>query len=271
MPLTDWPFERGRTYNRRADIHARYAGQEQNGIITPGDYPLVIAITGEEGRQHGYSDRLRPDGVFEYFGEGQVGDMRMIRGNHAIANHAQDGKSLLLFKKERSGRLRFDGEWVCEKVLERDAPDRDRTMRRAFVFELRPLEAVNIEIEQEPQGQPGASLGALRSVALAAARVAAPSGAALRTVYQRSLDVRRYVLARAAGHCEGCASPAPFLRADGTPYLEPHHIRRVSDGGPDDPRYVIALCPNCHRRVHAGADGDSYNATLMTAMRSIEP
>ena len=73
-----------------------------------------------------------------------------------------------------------------------------------------------------------------------------------------------YVQARAAGHCEGCKSPAPFARKNGAPYLEPHHIRRVSDGGPDDPAFVISLCPNCHRRVlHAGADGDDYNAELL--------
>lgn len=79
------------------------------------------------------------------------------------------------------------------------------------------------------------------------------------------------VVVRAAGRCEGCKSPAPFIRKNGSPYLEPHHIRRVSDGGPDDPAFVISLCPNCHRRVHAGADGDKYNAELLVAMASIEP
>ena len=91
------------------------------------------------------------------------------------------------------------------------------------------------------------------------------------TIYQRSRDIRNYVLARAIGHCEGCKSPAPFTRKDGTPYLEPHHIRRVSDGGPDDPAFVVALCPNCHRRVHAGADGETYNAHLLEEMTTIEP
>src|SRR5262249_22878711 len=45
-------------------------------------------------------------------------------------------------------------------------------------------------------------------------------------------------------------------------YLEPHYLRRLSDGGPDHLAHVIALCPNCHRRVHAGADVATYNATL---------
>jgi 5-methylcytosine-specific restriction protein A len=68
-----------------------------------------------------------------------------------------------------------------------------------------------------------------------------------------------------------CNAPAPFQRLDGTPYLEPHHLRRLSDGGPDHPAHVIALCPNCHRRVHAGVDGKTYNAQLNSTMTVIEP
>ena len=81
--------------------------------------------------------------------------------------------------------------------------------------------------------------------------------------------MRDYVLARATGNCEGCSEP--FLRSDGTPNLEPHHIRRLSDGGPDHTTFVIALCPTCHSRVHAGADGKSNNATLLQQMAVIEP
>jgi 5-methylcytosine-specific restriction enzyme A len=45
----------------------------------------------------------------------------------------------------------------------------------------------------------------------------------------------------------------------------------LSIGGPDDPSFVIALCPNCHRRVHAGQDGEGYNSNLRVAMKAIEP
>jgi 5-methylcytosine-specific restriction protein A len=49
----------------------------------------------------------------------------------------------------------------------------------------------------------------------------------------------------------------------GSPYLEPHHIRRISDGGPDDPRFMGAVCPNCHREIHFGLRGDEKNAALL--------
>ncbi|WP_348641094.1 HNH endonuclease signature motif containing protein [Martelella sp. HB161492] len=61
------------------------------------------------------------------------------------------------------------------------------------------------------------------------------------------------------------------MKPDGEPYLEPHHLRRLSDGGPDHPAHVISLCPNCHRRVHFGRDATEYNQSLVTRMRAIEP
>jgi len=146
----------------------------------------------------------------------------------------------------------------------------NRAERDAIVFELRPLEAVVEKVEGEPVAS-GLTLEQLRQLALSAANESSqPPSAGKRNVYQRSRDVRIYVLARANGKCEGCNAPAPFIRLDGTPYLEPHHLRRLSDGGPDHPAHVIALCPNCHRRVHAGADGKPYNAKLTASMAMIE-
>jgi 5-methylcytosine-specific restriction enzyme A len=267
-----WGFEEGKIYHRRQDIHAKYGGQQQGGIITPSQHPLVIIITGEEGLVHGYADRTRPDGVFEYFGEGQLADMVMHRGNHAIANHSSDGKSLLLFRKTDDG-LRFVAEMVYENHHLEVAPDRTGKQRQAIVFELRPLSAI-VERTEDPTitVESAKPLEQLRALAKAAASTTVSSHiSGARNIYERSADVRNFVLARAPVHCEGCKSPAPFTRKNGSPYLEPHHIRRVSDGGPDDPAFVISLCPNCHRRVHAGADGDKYNAELLVAMASIEP
>lgn len=69
--------------------------------------------------------------------------------------------------------------------------------------------------------------------------------------FVRNADVIAEVLLRAAGKCESCLSPAPFLRKkDKSPYLEVHHRVRLADGGEDTVANAIALCPNCHRREH---------------------
>lgn len=71
--------------------------------------------------------------------------------------------------------------------------------------------------------------------------------------YKRNPDIVAEALFRAGGRCEQCTDPAPFMRAsDGSPYLEVHHVRSLSDGGEDSLANVIALCPNCHREIHHG-------------------
>ncbi len=49
-------FEVGRTYDRRSEIHGPYGGQQQGGISTPKNQPLVFLFTGESGEQYGYKD-----------------------------------------------------------------------------------------------------------------------------------------------------------------------------------------------------------------------
>jgi 5-methylcytosine-specific restriction protein A len=123
-----------------------------------------------------------------------------------------------------------------------------------------------------PENVSAESLDHLREKAYAAA-VAATQAAvkdAKRTLYQRSAAVHDYVLARAAGTCECCRGRAPFVRRDGSPYLEPHHTRRISDRGPDHPRWVGAACPNCHREIHFGADGDARNQRLQEYISQLE-
>lgn len=54
----------------------------------------------------------------------------------------------------------------------------------------------------------------------------------------------------ADGSCDFCGKIAPFTDAEGNAFLECHHIDWLSRGGPDTLDNTVALCPNCHRRMH---------------------
>jgi 5-methylcytosine-specific restriction protein A len=118
------PFVTGKLYHRRSEVHGILRGQRRGGIATP-QGPFVLLFTGESGRAHGYVDGWSTDGLYRYFGEGRKGDMKLIRGNKAVAEHVQRGKSLLLFHTEKKGHVRYMGEFVCSGYQTERAPDAD--------------------------------------------------------------------------------------------------------------------------------------------------
>lgn len=73
------------------------------------------------------------------------------------------------------------------------------------------------------------------------------------SVFKRNQYIVAEVLDRAAGVCENCHKPAPFLKDhDRSPFLEVHHKKPLAEGGEDTVENAIALCPNCHRHAHHG-------------------
>jgi predicted restriction endonuclease len=74
--------------------------------------------------------------------------------------------------------------------------------------------------------------------------------------YRRDPYIAVYAKRRANGHCDLCGASAPFKDRKGEPYLECHHVEWLSCGGEDSIDNVVALCPNCHRRIHVLNDAD---------------
>jgi 5-methylcytosine-specific restriction protein A len=264
-------FVPGQVYRRR-DLHSRWGGQRQGGISTPGQHNLILLFTGEAGKQHGYRDELSEDGVFLYTGEGQRGDMQFISGNRAIRDHTLNGKDLHLFKQGRKGFVQYVGQMVCTGWQYSVASDTQRQERKAIVFELVPIEGFTVEGTNvsEAHELEHESLEALRQKALADSALARTPAERKAVWRRRSRAIKLYVLKRASGKCEGCDTPAPFKTMKGEPYLEPHHIRRLSDGGPDHPRWVVAVCPNCHCRVHYAVDAEEFNKRLADFAARVE-
>ncbi|MDB4528196.1 EVE domain-containing protein, partial [Akkermansiaceae bacterium] len=63
------------------------------------------------------------------------------------------------------------------------------------------------------------------------------------TVFDRDARIVALAKKRAAYRCEvrGCTTPL-FKKADGTSYVEVHHIIMLADGGRDEPENVACLC-----------------------------
>lgn len=95
----------------------------------------------------------------------------------------------------------------------------------------------------------------------------------VKTITDRVRDVRvkAWVLRHANGTCECCRQPAPFQTLEGLPYLEVHHIKTLASGGPDTIDNAVALCPNCHRRLHYSDDASEVRKRMISEIARLQP
>lgn len=49
--------------------------------------------------------------------------------------------------------------------------------------------------------------------------------------------------------CQLCDQEG-FIKKNGEPYAEAHHLENLASGGPDLSDNILVLCPNCHRKLH---------------------
>jgi 5-methylcytosine-specific restriction endonuclease McrA len=89
------------------------------------------------------------------------------------------------------------------------------------------------------------------------------------TRYARDPRVRAAVMRRAGGICEYCGEQG-FRCADGTRYLEAHHILALADDGEDRMTNVIAICPGEHREVHFGERREEMEREMIAKVRAAE-
>ena len=268
MESDELPFEVGERIRRQA-LHQKYGGNQYSGSSPCGDFPYVFIFTGEEGRNYGYEDEFLPDGIFIYTGQGQEGDMTFDRtdpngrNNLAIRDHQQESRSLHVFETDSmDDTVRvYLGEYKYENHHWRRLPDKNDNMRDAIRFELQSI--TDNEVVQPEEDIKNLSEKGLRELAEGQAEGHPRQHQRQATGYRTSDAIKDYAKRWADGVCQGCGEEAPFEDKHGEPFLEVHHVFRLSDGGPDHPDAVIAICPNCHRRSYYGCDNKQFNRELI--------
>jgi len=77
--------------------------------------------------------------------------------------------------------------------------------------------------------------------------------------FERNPFIAEFIKREAKGICHLCNGPSPFNDKSGNPYLESHHVIWLSKGGEDIVGNVVALCPNCHKKIHIlNLESDTY-------------
>jgi 5-methylcytosine-specific restriction enzyme A len=190
---------------------------------------------------------------------GRYGDQSLTGQNLRLAEQPKTGAIVHLFevfehnKYVYAGRVEVAGEVVTEQQ-----PDEGGNLRQVYVFPLELVEGLPPqptleqirEIRRRRQRRlKQKTLAQLKALATAGGTRIPGRREATTAQYERNDAIAGYVKRVAKGFCGLCTQVAPFETADG-PYLESHHVVHLAQGGPDTIENAIALCPNCHRKMH---------------------
>lgn len=204
-----------------------------------------------------YADKW-VDGILHYTGMGLTGHQAMQGQNLTLRDSPNGEVDVHLFEVFRPNQYTYRGRVeLAGEPYQSTQADREGSDRRVWMFPLRVVQdqalpdATALADAQEERERAALRLdpAELRRRAQAAGGVP-PARGAKTNVFSRNPYVAAYALHRAGGVCQLCGKPAPFQKRDRSPYLEVHHIRWLAHGGTDDIENTVALCPNCHRKIH---------------------
>ena len=207
-----------------------------------------------------YDDRWVDD-VFHYTGMGQEGDQSLdYMQNKTLNESSHNYVNVHLFEVFEDKQYTYMGEVVlAEKPYQEKQPDTNKNARNVWVFPLRVMNQTQqvslkeetfkkLDISKEKEVKKLSDKELQNKVQ----SVRKKSGVrnVVSTQYERNPLVSEYAKRRANGICQLCNLEAPFTNSKGEPYLETHHIIWLSKDGDDSIENTVALCPNCHRKMH---------------------
>jgi 5-methylcytosine-specific restriction enzyme A len=206
-----------------------------------------------------YGDRWIGD-TLHYTGMGLIGDQSLNASQNKTLNESNsNGVGVHLFEVFVDKEYTYQGQvhLAVDPYQERQ-PDSEGDIRDVWVFPLKLIDGVPLaqsaEDFRKTQVTRERKARRLSDSELEDKAVNAPKVPGSRTTkstqYERDPHIAEFARRRASGVCDLCERPAPFQKKNGDPYLESHHIVWLSKGGEDTTSNTVALCPNCHRRMH---------------------
>ena len=208
-----------------------------------------------------YEDRWIDD-ILHYTGMGLEGDQNLnYSQNKTLAQVHSNNVEPFLFEVFQKGHYTYRGKIdLAEEPYQEEQPDIKDNIRKVWIFPLKLVDDSSSIPLPEPiilkkQIQKQKEAKRLSDEELEKRAIHSKKGVGSRpvtsTTYERNEYVAELAKRRADGLCQLCEEPAPFKDRKGEPFLESHHIVWLSKGGDDTIENTVALCPNCHRKMHS--------------------
>lgn len=255
MELNDLKINQEYSNQQLSDI---FKCSPQGGMRRSHSTNTLVLISNHTGVEL-YKDKWI-DNHLHYTGMGQTGD-QVLSGNQnkTLAESKQiDGLVIHLFEVFEKKKYKYSGiVELADNYYIDEEPDITGNIRSVYKFPLRFVGSNSIlSIEDIPKKDSiDSKIYSKKNINLEAKRRSnhnkgiSQNRVVKTKVYSRDPFIREYVRQLAKGICQLCEEPAPFEK-NGVPFLHVHHIEYLSNGGEDTIENSIAICPNCHARIH---------------------
>lgn len=250
------------------EVHKIFECQTTIGIRMSKKNNLFVLMSGS-AKKKVYHDKWEGD-ILYYIGTDIKADLdgnqTLIRGNgnnnaqlrEVWYDTSESKKQIFLFIKKETDKCVYKGPvtLISEPYMDwRDSSKQSKVW--VFPVKLCNQNEIENEVEFEHAVSKAFDLDLLELYKKAKGKAASmqPENVQKRYesksyYYERNPDVSAYAKKRAFGICDLCRKEAPFKDKYGIPYLEAHHVEWLSRGGLDEIDNVVALCPNCHSKMH---------------------
>ncbi|WP_235822054.1 HNH endonuclease [Gottfriedia luciferensis] len=254
--------------NKQSEIDSLEIGS----VFTNNDLVQIFAISNQGGMRRShvtntlviFSDHTKMyddkwyNNILHYTGMGQNDDQDINFGqNKTLLESNINGVNVYLFESYKSRNYTFVGQVkLVADPYQATQKGQDKSERLVWIFPVQPMadqfiKKVIIDENQKDKEAEAAKLSMeeLKNKAKEASQKPS-SRTTSSTTYERDPYIAEFTKRRANGTCDLCNQPAPFKNKMGEPYLESHHIEWLSKGGEDSIENTVALCPNCHKKMH---------------------
>ncbi|MBD8500436.1 HNH endonuclease [Paenibacillus sp. CAU 1523] len=222
-----------------------------------------------------YDDRWIDD-VLHYTGMGKRDDQSYtFMQNKTLAESNQNGVEVYLFEVFKLREYVYRGRVeLAHNPYQEQQADEKGNMRNVWVFPVKlkdegfvyePSKTLIYEalVVREKKAKRMTDQNLRMRAETASKKVARKQ--VVTTTFERDIYVAEYVKRCAKGVCQLCDHRAPFENKQGEPYLETHHIVWLARGGDDSVDNTVALCPNCHRKMHILDSPDDISKLISAA------
>lgn len=199
--------------------------------------------------------------TLHYTGMGKKGDQDINASQNRTLNESNiNGVDVFLFEVFEGNNYIYRGQVkLSETPYQEKQKDEDGLLRNVWIFPVKVVDNHEVTIEKEViDNNFEKKKKKARKLSNAELETKAKDSQSAKTsvrttvsqTYERNPYVTEYAKRVANGVCQLCGMPAPFKNKLGEPYLETHHIEWLSRGGSDTIENTVALCPNCHKKMH---------------------